>query len=142
MAAKSALFLLALVLFVSTTMGSSSVEEVDNLETKHHHYNHSHHHHHHAKAPVHAPSKAPNKAPLHAPIPPPPKARHAYPPASPPHGCVGMCASYCKLVSPKRHCMKTCTVCCDKCKCVPVPGFKKCTNWDKVMIHGYIVKCP
>ncbi|KAL8038669.1 hypothetical protein ABFX02_11G123000 [Erythranthe guttata] len=141
MAAKSALFLLALVLFVSTTMGSSSVEEVDNLETGHHHYNHSHHHH-HAKAPVHAPSKAPKKAPLHAPIPPPPKARHAYPPASPPHGCVGMCASYCKLVSPKRHCMKTCTACCDKCKCVPVPGFKKCSNWDKVMIHGYIVKCP
>ncbi|EYU34700.1 hypothetical protein ABFS82_11G127300 [Erythranthe guttata] len=141
MAAKSALFLLALVLFVSTTMGSSYVEEVDNLETGHHHYNHSHHHH-HAKAPVHAPSKAPKKAPLHAPIPPPPKARHAYPPASPPHGCVGMCASYCKLVSPKRHCMKTCTACCDKCKCVPVPGFKKCSNWDKVMIHGYIVKCP
>ncbi|PIN05789.1 hypothetical protein CDL12_21668 [Handroanthus impetiginosus] len=136
MAIKSTLFLLALVLLVAR-MGLS-VEDIDTMETEHHH-------HHYAKAPtkapVHAPAKAPFHAPkkaiAHAPAQPP---VHAYSPVSPPHGCVAMCASYCKAISPKRPCMRTCTACCSKSKCVP--GFMKCNNWDEVTIHGYLVKCP
>ncbi|KAK6128342.1 hypothetical protein DH2020_037916 [Rehmannia glutinosa] len=148
MAIKSALFLLAFILLV-TRMGSS-VEDVDNIETEHHH------HHSHvnapAKAPVHAPTKAPaygpKKAPARAPVHAQAKSpvhsepnAPAYAPVSFPHGCVAKCASYCKPVSPKRPCMKTCTACCAKCKCVP-SGIHKCTNWDQVMIRGHMVNCP
>ncbi|KAL2532172.1 Uncharacterized protein Adt_05523 [Abeliophyllum distichum] len=101
-------------------------------------------------APAHAPVPAPKKAPVHAPIPAPKKAPvhalahapkkhhvHVHPPKK---GCVPKCEEYCKPVSPKRPCMKACTACCAKCKCVP--GSEKCPNWDRVMIHGAMVKCP
>ncbi|CAA2994614.1 Hypothetical predicted protein [Olea europaea subsp. europaea] len=112
------------------------------------------------KAPVPSPKKAPVHAPAHAPtnhhhVPPPKKAPiqtpekpHVHPPLEAPstpvapiHGCVAMCEEYCKPVSPKRPCMRVCTACCAKYKCVPV-GSKKCTNWGRVMIHGEMVKCP
>ncbi|KAL2552403.1 Uncharacterized protein Fot_06022 [Forsythia ovata] len=108
------------------------------------------------KAPVHAPAHAPAKHHVHAH---PPKKAHVHAPAKPPihppskaptppispislthAGCVPKCEEYCKPVSPKRPCMKVCTACCAKYKCVP--GSKKCPNWDRVMIHGAMVKCP
>lgn len=59
-------------------------------------------------------------------------------------GCVPMCEEYCK--KDYRHkirpCVKTCTACCDKSKCVPQPK-KKCSNWDHVkMDDGKLIKCP
>ncbi|KAL1553388.1 gibberellin-regulated protein 14-like [Salvia divinorum] len=103
---------------------------------------HHHHHHKHVTAPAHAPlphhhhEHAPVHTPLHAPA----KAPAASTQIPPPHGCVAQCASYCKPVSPKRPCMKKCTLCCAKCKCVP--GSTKCHNWNSVEIHGHLVKCP
>ncbi|KAK2971218.1 hypothetical protein RJ640_029896 [Escallonia rubra] len=102
------------------------------------------------KAPVHAPVKAPAHAPVKAPVHPPVKApvhppvkAPVHAPAKPPVATLPPVANnhgYCKTHHPKRSCMRECTACCAKCKCVP--GSKKCTNWDHVTIHGAIVKCP
>ncbi|KAI8541534.1 hypothetical protein RHMOL_Rhmol08G0068900 [Rhododendron molle] len=41
----------------------------------------------------------------------------------------------------KWRCIKACTACCDKCKCVP-EGEKKCMEWENVYIKGRKSKEP
>ncbi|XP_073149086.1 uncharacterized protein [Henckelia pumila] len=140
MAIKSALFLLAFVL-LATRMASSLVE-VDAIETEHH----DDHHHNHSKAPAHAPTKAPAHAPKKAPTHSPKKAPTHPPVFPPPHFCVTKCEAHCKGLRPIERCVKTCTACCAKFKCVPdsdnIGSKHYCKNWDGVVIHGKQVKCP
>uniref|UniRef100_A0A7N2KZ10 Uncharacterized protein n=1 Tax=Quercus lobata TaxID=97700 RepID=A0A7N2KZ10_QUELO len=89
-----------------------------------------------AKAPAHA---SPSHAPAHAPKPPPyyhappPKAHAPVPSVHEPptyapspsvkskEDCTPLCFQRCRLAKSKRMCMRACTACCARCKCVP-PG--------------------
>ncbi|KAL8528256.1 hypothetical protein ACS0TY_005892 [Phlomoides rotata] len=154
MASKSILIFVALFVLITKMESSVEFELVEDVESTEN-YHHHHHHHIYAKAPLLAPANAPTHAPkksrIHAPAKAPVHAPRTGPLVSvpvkspapvspPPRGCVAMCESYCRPISPKRACMRTCTSCCAKFKCVP--GFTKCSNWSKVAIHGYLVKCP
>lgn len=60
--------------------------------------------------------------------------------------CIPLCDYRCQLHSRKRLCMRACTTCCDRCKCVP-PGTYgnreicgKC--YTEMLTHGNKYKCP
>lgn len=60
--------------------------------------------------------------------------------------CIPLCEQRCKLHSRKRVCMRACTTCCDRCKCVP-PGTygnrERCGKcYTNMTTHGNRIKCP
>ncbi|XP_028793131.1 gibberellin-regulated protein 14-like isoform X1 [Neltuma alba] len=91
---------------------------------------------------------APDKAPV-PPSPVKPPVAPA-PPAAPivksNKDCVPLCEYRCQLHSRKRVCMRACTTCCERCKCVPPGTFGnrevcgKC--YTDMLTHGDRPKCP
>ncbi|XP_075510732.1 uncharacterized protein LOC142546739 [Primulina tabacum] len=142
MAINSTLFLLAFVLLA--TRLASSLEDREAIENEHHRdLDHDHRYSKApAKEPAHAPAKAPARAPTKAPAHPPVKAPMHPPVFHHTHVCVEKCKTHCKGMGQRKGCMKTCTACCAKFKCVPDGSKLYCKNWDGVVIRGKIVKCP
>ncbi|GAV74820.1 GASA domain-containing protein [Cephalotus follicularis] len=104
------------------------------------------------------PEKSPvpwqGKAPAHPPVksrPPPhlvPPVRYPTPYSYSHHElpCVDYCRPICDPYRRRRPCMRVCTKCCEKGKCVP-PGedgakVKYCKIWDTVTLHDVVYKCP
>ncbi|KAL8545849.1 hypothetical protein ACS0TY_005825 [Phlomoides rotata] len=122
MAPKSPLLMLVLLLAV-TRMGTP-VEGDNNVE---------------------APMYPPMDAPIYAPFGSPDVGWSDAPTSSPlPYGfgtaCVAMCSVHCHPIYPRRRCMRTCTACCAKSRCVP--EFSPCCAWDTITVRGYNVQCP
>ncbi|XP_057524237.1 gibberellin-regulated protein 14-like [Amaranthus tricolor] len=112
------------------------------------------------KAPVVAPY--PPKAPVVAPYPPKAPVVAPYPPKAPivapttpyyghlppvkKEDCVPLCEKRCSLHSRKRLCVRACSTCCLRCKCVP-PGTygnkEVCGRcYTDMTTHGGRLKCP
>ncbi|XP_052197106.1 gibberellin-regulated protein 14 [Diospyros lotus] len=101
-----------------------------------------------AKAPV--PALAPAPSPIIKAAPPPPAPAPPVLPAPPPPKakieCLPLCEERCKLHSRKRVCLRACTTCCARCKCVP-PGTygnrEKCGKcYTDMTTRGGRTKCP
>ncbi|GLT33307.1 hypothetical protein SLA2020_079090 [Shorea laevis] len=89
-----------------------------------------------AKPPTHT-IKPPTPAPSPVPVPGHPITKK---------DCIPLCEQRCKLHASKRKCVRACSACCDKCKCVP-PGTDgnremcgKC--YTETRTHGHIYQCP
>nr|XP_028963601.1 gibberellin-regulated protein 14-like isoform X3 [Malus domestica] len=88
--------------------------------------------------PVNPPS------PVSPPVKPP-----TYPPLPPVRSkadCIPLCDKRCMLHSRKRVCMRACTTCCDRCRCVPPGTFgnrERCGKcYTDMVTHGNRSKCP
>ncbi|XP_050104000.1 gibberellin-regulated protein 14-like isoform X6 [Malus sylvestris] len=88
--------------------------------------------------PVNPPS------PVSPPVKPP-----TYPPLPPVRSkadCIALCDKRCMLHSRKRVCMRACTTCCDRCRCVPPGTFgnrERCGKcYTDMVTHGNRSKCP
>ncbi|GLU02022.1 hypothetical protein SLE2022_192950 [Rubroshorea leprosula] len=149
MASKTLMFLVGTLLLVATKVSSHQKEDDEIMSSF-------------PLAPAPAASvKPPTKAPA------PSKVPTAAPPAKPPtqpikpptptpspvpghpitkKDCIPLCEQRCKLHSSKRKCVRACSACCDKCKCVP-PGTDgnremcgKC--YTETRTRGHIYQCP
>ncbi|KAK4272073.1 hypothetical protein QN277_020673 [Acacia crassicarpa] len=159
MASKSAILLLALFLVVASKVHSHDDEKV---KTKINY----------VKDPVSPPPKVTPPPVVKPATPPPPAVKTPYPsppgkapvpppsPVKPPvapappagpivksnKDCVPLCGYRCKEHSRKSVCIRACTTCCERCKCVP-PGTYgnrevcgKC--YTDMLTHGDRPKCP
>ncbi|KAL3322614.1 hypothetical protein AABB24_039953 [Solanum stoloniferum] len=71
------------------------------------------------------------------------------PPVSPPKttaDCIPLCSVRCKLHSRKNVCLRACTTCCLRCKCVPPGQYgnrQKCGKcYANMTTRGGRLKCP
>ncbi|KAK4282456.1 hypothetical protein QN277_013833 [Acacia crassicarpa] len=91
----------------------------------------------HPVAPAPQPPVNPPVAPAPGPVPPIVRSNK---------DCVPLCENRCQLHSRKRVCVRACSTCCERCKCVP-PGTYgnrevcgKC--YTDMVTHGNRFKCP
>ncbi|KAF7819627.1 gibberellin-regulated protein 14-like [Senna tora] len=96
-------------------------------------------------SPVQAPTPPP-QAPVKPPVAPAPAPGPVVPIVRSNKDCVPLCEKRCELHSRKRVCMRACSTCCERCKCVP-PGTYgnrelcgKC--YTAMLTHGNRYKCP
>ncbi|XP_059283439.1 gibberellin-regulated protein 14-like [Lycium ferocissimum] len=95
------------------------------------------------------PVKAPSPPPAVKLPPPATKPPVPTPPVSPPRTtaeCFPLCEVRCKLHSRKNVCLRACTTCCLRCKCVPPGQYgnrEKCGKcYANMTTHGGKPKCP
>ncbi|KAK8534029.1 hypothetical protein V6N12_047427 [Hibiscus sabdariffa] len=145
MASKSLVFLLAALLLVATKVSAN--EQGEKIEINYVKVPEPA-----APIPVKAPAP-PYKPPTPAPTPPTATPPPPYNPPSPPlppvktrEDCIPLCGERCKLHSRINLCMRACTTCCGRCKCVP-PGTYgnremcgKC--YTEMKTHNNKPKCP
>ncbi|KAK4366568.1 hypothetical protein RND71_014448 [Anisodus tanguticus] len=100
--------------------------------------------------PVHTPPTTPYPPTQVTPPPPPPSPPVPTPPVSPPKttaDCIPLCQVRCKLHYKKKICVRACTTCCLRCKCVPPGQYygnrEKCGKcYANMTTHGGRLKCP
>ncbi|KAH0706399.1 gibberellin-regulated protein 14-like [Solanum tuberosum] len=95
------------------------------------------------------PVKLPSPPPAVKLPPPPPSPPLPTPPVSPPKttaDCIPLCSVRCKLHSRKNVCLRACTTCCLRCKCVPPGQYgnrEKCGKcYANMTTRGGRLKCP